>query len=97
MIAVLPVKDAFKSAGWYQRLGFEITWEAVRPGYPRVVEVRRAGMVIWLSEWPDAGPLLHLSVDDIDDVADDFGRSTEEDEGSFQLLDPDGNRLRISG
>lgn len=62
----------------------------------------RGNVRLYLSEHTgDAKPdtLIHLYVDDIDDVSDEFGIPVDE-EGlagrECDLVDPDGNRLRVA-
>ena len=96
---MLYVEDATRAVAWYRRLGFAKEWEhQFEPGFPWFVSVARGNVRLYLSEHTgDAKPdtLIHLYVDDIDDVSDEFGIPVDE-EGlagrECDLVDPDGNR-----
>ena len=100
---MLYVEDAARAVGWYERLGFRKEWEhQFEPGFPWFVSVARGNVRLYLSEHKgDARPntLIHLYVDDIDAIADEFGIRVDE-EGlagrECDIEDPDGNRLRIA-
>jgi hypothetical protein len=78
-------------------VGFEYVSEPIiRRGIPADVEVTRGPMRLWLSEWEsDRGPtgLVFLALKDADLVREKFG--ADDDEGVFELTDPDGNRFRV--
>jgi catechol 2,3-dioxygenase-like lactoylglutathione lyase family enzyme len=103
VVPVLRVNDAGRSVAWYERLGFEKQWEhQFEPGFPWFVCVARGRVRLYLSEHTgDAPPstLIHLYVDDIDSVSEEFAVPVDE-EGlagrECHLEDPDGNRLRIA-
>jgi catechol 2,3-dioxygenase-like lactoylglutathione lyase family enzyme len=103
VVPVLRVKDATRAVGWYARLGFAKEWEhQFEPGLPWFVSVARGDVHIYLSEHAgDARPdtLVHLYVNDIDRVSEEFGIPVDE-EGlagrEVDLEDPDGNRLRVA-
>lgn len=103
VVPVLYVEDAERAVAWYARLGFAKEWEhQFEPGFPWFVSVARGDVRLYLSEHRgDARPdtLIHLYVKDVDRVADEFGVSVDE-EGlagrETALIDPDGNRLRVS-
>jgi catechol 2,3-dioxygenase-like lactoylglutathione lyase family enzyme len=103
VVPVLYVEDAARAVAWYQRLGFEKEWEhQFEPGFPWFVSVARGAIHIYLSEHKgDARPntLIHLYVDDIDSVSEEFGIPVDE-EGlagrEVDLEDADGNRLRVA-
>jgi catechol 2,3-dioxygenase-like lactoylglutathione lyase family enzyme len=103
VVPVLRVEDAARAVAWYERLGFGKEWEhRFEPGFPSFVSVARGELHIYLSEHKgDARPdtLIHLYVDDIDGVSEEFGIPVDE-EGlagrEVQLEDPDGNRLRVA-
>jgi catechol 2,3-dioxygenase-like lactoylglutathione lyase family enzyme len=103
VIPVLHVEDAARAVEWYERLGFVKEWEhQFEPGFPWFVSVARGPARLYLSEHEgDARPdtLIHLYVDDVDRVAEEFGVTVDE-EGlagrETALVDPDGNRLRIA-
>ena len=100
---VLRVEDAARAVAWYERLGFEKEWEhRFEPGFPWFVSVGRGEIHLYLSEHTgDARPntLVHLYVDDIDSISEEFGIPVDE-EGlagrEVDLEDPDGNRLRVA-
>jgi catechol 2,3-dioxygenase-like lactoylglutathione lyase family enzyme len=103
VVPVLRVADAARAVAWYERLGFRKEWEhQFEPGLPWFVSVARGQVRLYLSEHlGDAPPtsLVHLYVDDIDAVADEFGIAVDEDglagrECDFEDLD--GNRLRVA-
>jgi catechol 2,3-dioxygenase-like lactoylglutathione lyase family enzyme len=103
VIPVLYVKDAAHGVAWYERLRFFKEWEhQFEPGFPWFVSVARRRVRIYLSEHKgDARPntLLHLNVNDVDAVSEEFGIPVDE-EGfagrQCDLEDPDGNRLRVA-
>ena len=103
VIPVLRVADAARAVRWYARLGFVKQWEhQFAAGFPWFVCVTRGRMQLYLSEHlGDARPdtLLHLNVADIDAVAAEFGETVDEHGlagRQVNLVDPDGNRLRIA-
>ena len=103
VVPVLYVEDAARAVAWYDRLGFAKEWEhQFEPGFPWFVSVARGHVRLYLSEHKgDARPdtLIHLYVDDVDRVAEEFGVLVDE-EGlagpECALADPDGNRLRVA-
>lgn len=103
VVPVLHVEDAARAVEWYERLGFLKEWQhQFEPGFPRFVSVARGRARLYLSEHEgDARPvtLIHLYVDDVDRVAEEFGVIVDE-EGlagrETALVDPDGNRLRVA-
>jgi catechol 2,3-dioxygenase-like lactoylglutathione lyase family enzyme len=103
VVPVLHVEDAARAVTWYARLGFVTEWEhQFEPGFPYFVSVARGHVRLYLSEHSgDARPdtLIHLYVRDIDAVSEEFGIPVDE-EGlagrECDLVDPDGNRLRIA-
>jgi len=100
---VLYVEDATRAVAWYERLGFRREWEhRFEPGFPVFLSVARGDLRLYLSEHKgDARPntLIHLYVDDIEVVSEEFGVPVDE-EGlagrECDLEDPDGNRLRVA-
>jgi catechol 2,3-dioxygenase-like lactoylglutathione lyase family enzyme len=103
VVPVLCVEDARRAVEWYRRLGFEQEWEhQFEPGFPLFVSVARGQVRLYLSEHKgDARPntLIHLYVNDIDRVAEEFGLTVDEEglagrECDFEDLD--GNRLRVA-
>ena len=103
VIPVLRVEDASRAVAWYGRLGFHKQWDhQFEPGFPWFVCVARGHVRLYLSEdTGDAPPntLIHLNVADIDAVAKEFDMVVDE-EGlagrQCNLVDPDGNRLRVA-
>lgn len=103
VVPVLRVDDATRAVAWYARLGFAKEWEhQFEPGFPWFVSVARGNVRLYLSEHQgDARPdtLIHLYVTNIDDVSAEFGVPVDE-EGlagrQCNLVDPDGNRLRVA-
>jgi catechol 2,3-dioxygenase-like lactoylglutathione lyase family enzyme len=103
VVPVLRVGDAARAVAWYERLGFRKEWEhQFEPDFPWFVSVARGNLRLYLSEHEgDALPntLVHLYVDDIDAVSQEFGIPVDE-EGlagrECDLEDVDGNRLRVA-
>jgi catechol 2,3-dioxygenase-like lactoylglutathione lyase family enzyme len=103
VVPVLYIEDAGRAIAWYERLGFQKEWDhQFEPGFPWFVSVARGRVRLYLSEHKgDARPdtLIHLYVNDVDRVAEEFGVSVDE-EGlagrETALEDPDGNRLRVA-
>jgi catechol 2,3-dioxygenase-like lactoylglutathione lyase family enzyme len=103
VVPVLYVEDAARAVAWYGRLGFIKEWEhQFEPGLPLFVSVARGNARLYRSEHKgDARPdtLIHLYVKDIDAVSEVFGIRVDE-EGlagrECDLVDPDGNRLRVA-
>lgn len=98
---VLRVADGSSTVAWYEQLGFEVVHEhRFAPELPLYAILRRGGVELHLSEHEgDAPPgsLAYLWVDDVDALASaagvpvgrrPWGREAE-------IVDPDGNRLRI--
>jgi catechol 2,3-dioxygenase-like lactoylglutathione lyase family enzyme len=103
VVPVLRIENANRAVAWYERLGFHKEWEhQFEPGFPWFVSLARGPVRLYLSEHRgDAPPksLVHLYVNDIDGVAQEFGIPVDE-EGlagrECHLEDPDGNRLRVA-
>lgn len=103
VVPLLHVKDAARAVVWYGRLGFVKEWEhQFEPGFPLFVSVVRGRVRLYLSEHKgDArrDTLIHLYVNNIDAVSAEFGIPVDE-EGlagrECDLVDPDGNRLRVA-
>jgi len=98
----LRVADARASTDWYARLGFAFEFDhRFEPGLPLFVSVRRGQARLFLSEHTgDARPntLVYLEVDDVDAIGAEFGVVPETAPWNMrevELVDPDGNRLRI--
>ena len=103
VVPVLHVEDAAQAVEWYGRLGFVKEWEhQFEPGFPWFVSVARGTARLYLSEHKgDARPdtLIHLYVNDIDAVSEEFRTPVDEDGlagRECDLVDPDGNRLRVA-
>jgi catechol 2,3-dioxygenase-like lactoylglutathione lyase family enzyme len=103
VVPVLYVEDAGRAVAWYERLRFHKEWEhQFEPDFPWFVSVARGNVRLYLSEHKgDARPntLIHLYVNDIDAVSQEFGVPVDE-QGlagrECDLADPDGNRLRVA-
>jgi len=102
LVPFLRAGDAYASAAWWARLGFEVEWEhRFAPGLPLFLALRRRDARLFLSEHQgDARPdgLLYLYVDDADAVAREFGAAAHDTEYGLRevaLRDPDGNRVRV--
>ena len=104
IVQILRVADADRAQEWWARLGF--THESTHrffEGAPAFVSVRREGSRVFLSEHTgDARPdtLLYFWVDDLDAIANEFAvepatAEWSDDVREIELIDPDGNRLRI--
>lgn len=100
---VLRVKEAGAAVAWYARLGFVKEWEhQFEPGLPWFVSIARGRVRLYLSEHTGdarSTTLIHLYVNDVDEVAREFGLTVNE-QGlagrECHVTDPDGNRLRIA-
>jgi hypothetical protein len=92
-IPVLKSKKLSRSIAWYERLGFAVSWLSRSPvGEARMV---RGSMWLGLSEWEGAPTgMVELALTDAEDVGKEFGTGFIDD-NVFDLVDPDGNRLRI--
>jgi hypothetical protein len=82
VVPVLYVGDAARAVAWYGRLEFVKEWEhQFESGFPWFVSVARGNVRLYLSEHEgDARPdtLIHLYVNDIDAVSDEFGIPVDE-------------------
>lgn len=101
-IPILRVADAETAVAWYGRLGFIEEWaHRFEPGLPAFVSVARGPVRLFLSEHEgDAKPdgVVYLRLRDVDAIAARFGGEAEETEWGtreVELIDPDGNRVRI--
>jgi catechol 2,3-dioxygenase-like lactoylglutathione lyase family enzyme len=101
LVPIFRVKDAAKSAKWYERLGFVKEGEhRFAPNLPVYAFLRRGAILLHLSEHTgDATPntLVYFYVNDVDAVSEEFGVSVVDQPWcrEVQLTDPDGNRLRV--
>ena len=102
VVPFLRVADAEATAQWYARLGFREEWRTrASQELPLFLALTNGDGRIFLSEHTgDAHPdtLLYLYVDDVDAVAAEFGVQQElayYGMREVELVDPDGNRLRI--
>ena len=101
LVPIFYVKDGYKTARWYGRLGFEIEGEhRFAPGMPLYLFLRRNNNALHLSEHKgDARPhtLVYYYVSDVDAIAAEFDVDIIDQPWAreVQLTDPDGNRLRI--
>jgi catechol 2,3-dioxygenase-like lactoylglutathione lyase family enzyme len=101
---ILRVASASAAVEWYAKLGFEQTWlHRFQPDFPAFVEIANDNMKIFLSEHTgDAKPdtLLFLKVPDVDAFVAKLEGVEPEDNADLglrdcEIVDPDGNRLRI--
>lgn len=101
VVPILRVQDASIAAEWYRQLDFQlVNQHRFAPGMPAFVTIRRGDVTLFLSEHTgDARPntLLYLRVRDVAELAAGFGVATDEQPWGreFEIVDPDGNRLRI--
>ncbi len=101
IIPIFHVKDGYKAAEWYKRLGFQIEGEhRFAPGLPLYLFLARGEVHLHLSEHEgDARPntLVYFYVQDVDVIAAEFGVEVTRQPWAREvaLTDPDGNRLRI--
>jgi catechol 2,3-dioxygenase-like lactoylglutathione lyase family enzyme len=103
VVPVLYVEDAARAVSRYGRLGFATEWgHQFESGFRWFISVARGQVRLCLSEHKgDARPdtLIHLYVENIDEVSEEFGIPVDE-EGlagrECDLVDPDGNRLRVA-
>ena len=97
------VTDLDAALTWYQRLGFDLEVEQSRgPGLSqRVAGLKRGHIRLLLSTEREVGDqrgIVHLFVDDIASIADEFGVSVKKIPmgGEYaELRDPDGNRIEV--
>jgi catechol 2,3-dioxygenase-like lactoylglutathione lyase family enzyme len=101
---VLRIADATRAVAWYRRLGYDQEWEhRFEPGFPAFVSISRNGEArIFLSEHTgDAVPdgLIYLQIREIESIAIEFDAEIVAQPWGreVQLIDPDGNRLRVGG
>ena len=101
IVPILHVKNAHKTATWYERLGFEVEGEhQFAPGLPYYLFLAGGQIHLHLSEHQgDARPgtLLYFYVNEVAQIAAEFGAEIIDQPWAreVQLTDPDGNRLRI--
>jgi len=100
-VPIFRVDDAESVLGWYRRLGFEVTGtHQFEAGFPLYVFVQRGDVRLHLSEHTgDAPPgsVAYFYVETIDDIATEFGVAIETQPWGreIELVDPDGNRIRV--
>lgn len=101
LVPIFRVADGHAAAAWYRRLGFTVEGEhRFAPDLPLYLYLRRGDSWLHLSEHTgDANPgsLVYFYVDDVDAIADEFDVeiTTQPWAREIELVDPDGNRLRI--
>jgi hypothetical protein len=101
IVPIFHVKDGYKTAEWYKRLGFLVEGEhRFAPELPLYLFLGRGDVHIHLSEHRgDARPdtLVYFYVQDVDAIASEFGVGVTDQPWAREvaLTDPDGNRLRI--
>lgn len=102
MVPIFRVADGVEAAKWYGRLGFKVRGEhRFEPGFPLYSFLQRGLVWLHLSEHTgDAPPhsLVYFYVDNLDEVAAEFGVEVDTQPWGREvdLVDPDGNRLRLS-
>lgn len=102
IVPIFRVSNAKESARWYERLGFEVVGEhRFAPNLPLFLFLKRGDVDLYLSEHKGDAPkrsLAYLWVDDIDDVAAEFGSQIHVESWGREvtLVDPDGNRIRAA-
>src|SRR5579884_1847170 len=83
VVPVLYTADVGRAVAWYERLGFHEEWRhQFEPGFPWFLSVARGDLRLYLSEHKgDARPdtLIHLYVDDVDVVSNEFGAPIDEE------------------
>jgi catechol 2,3-dioxygenase-like lactoylglutathione lyase family enzyme len=101
-IPILRVANAEAAAAWYGRLGFAEEWtHRFTPDLPAFASVARGPVRLFLSEHEgDARPdgVVYLRLREVDAIAARFGREAEDTAWGtreVELVDPDGNRIRI--
>jgi catechol 2,3-dioxygenase-like lactoylglutathione lyase family enzyme len=109
VVPTFRITDYARSKAFYtDGLGFAVDWEhRFEPGFPVFMQVTREGMALYLSEHEgdcQVGGLVHLYVPDVDAWYEDLrDRDVLVDAPSedlpglrgIEVVDPDGNQLRI--
>lgn len=102
VVPILRVAHAEQAIKWYEQLGFRQQGEIHRfePGLPAFATVARGPVHLFLSEHEgDATPntLVYLWVNDVDEIAQKFGRTPDDMPWArdIEITDPDGNRIRV--
>lgn len=101
LVPIFHVRHGWASAAWYARLGFVVEGEhRFEPNLPLYLFLRRGPNALHLSEHQgDARPntLVYLYVDDVESIASEFNTPIREQPWAreVELVDPDGNRLRV--
>lgn len=102
LVPFFRVADAELSLAWYGRLGFSESFRhRFAEGMPQFIGLLRGDVELFLSEHRGDAPqhsLAYLRVDDIEAIAATFGvavRATDYGLREIELVDPDGNRIRI--
>jgi len=100
MVPIFRVKDARKSAEFYQRIGFVLEGtHQFEPDFPIYAFLRRGDAQLHLSEHKGDAPkksLAYFWVQDVDAIASALGIDVEQAPWAREatVVDPDGNRLR---
>ncbi len=101
LVPIFHVRDGYKAAEWYARLGFEIEGEhRFAPELPLYLFLKRGSIHLHLSEHAgDASPdtLVYFYVHNVDKIAGEFSVPIINQPWAREvhLKDPDGNRLRV--
>ena len=100
MVPIFRVKDAKKTAQFYERIGFTLEGtHQFEPDFPVYAFLRRGDAQLHLSEHKGDAPkksLAYFWVRDIDAIASALGQAVEQAPWARELtiVDPDGNTLR---
>ncbi|MBP6015047.1 MAG: VOC family protein [Alphaproteobacteria bacterium] len=110
VVPALRVTSFAASKLFYERLGFEVSWEhRFEPELPVFASIEFDGMEIYLTEHSgdcERGGLVHFSIPDVDAyyetiksrgvaVRDAPSNSLGDDMRDMTIVDPDGNQLRF--
>lgn len=100
MVPIFRVKDARKTAAFYERIGFTLEGtHQFEPNLPVYAFLRRGDAQLHLSEHRGDAPkksLAYFWVDDLDAIAEALDQTVDQQPWARELtvVDPDGNRLR---
>ena len=100
LVPVFRVKDAHRSAAFYETIGFTLEGtHQFEPNFPVYAFLRRGDVQLHLSEHTGDAPkksLAYFWVHDIDSIAAAIGAEVEQAPWARELevRDPDGNTMR---